>query len=65
MSIIDNLKEVGLKRTSNFIKNLERGELNFLANGPVDTTMNFGDPDFAFRKQNNSYSGTDCTVVAA
>jgi len=63
MGIIEDFQSSALKRTSEFTKRLERGGLNWLARGPVDTTMNFDDPDFAFRKQNNSYSGTDCTAV--
>jgi len=63
MSIIEDFKSSALQRTSDLVKNIERGGLNWLARGPVDTTMNFDDLDFVFRKQNNSYSGTDCTVV--
>ena len=62
-SISSHLKEQALKHTQNFIDNLSQGGLQFLARGPADTTMNFTDPDFVFRKQNNSYSGTDCTAV--
>ncbi len=64
MSIVENAKAATLSRTEDFVKNLQSGGLNFLARGPVDTQMRFPEQDFMFRKQNNSYSGTDCTVVA-
>ena len=63
MGIIEDFKSSALQRTGDFIKRLERGGLNWLARGPADTSMNFSNPDFVFRKQNNSYSGTDCTAV--
>lgn len=56
-------EDVALRRTSTFAERISRGGLDVLANGPVDTTMSFKDPTFAFKRSNNSYSGTDCTVV--
>jgi len=59
-------KDTSLERTSNFINNIESKGLNALAGGPVDTRIKFDpqDPSFAFKGSNNSFSGTDCTIVA-
>lgn len=56
-------EDVALRRTSTFADRIRRGGFDVLANGPVDTTMSLTDPNFAFNRSNNSYSGTDCTVV--
>lgn len=64
-TIGETFQDVAIKRTSSLVDNIRAGGLEFLANGPGDTTLGFNlpDPNFAFKKSNNSFSGTDCTVV--
>jgi len=66
-SLTEAFQDTALLRTENLARNIDKGGLNYLSNGPLNTSKVPYDPsrdiNKHWEKSNASYSGTDCTVV--